>query len=475
VSPTVASEEISHDGRYLWPYDDSYQVVDRLTGARSAAPTCNGDRCWSAGFVRDNPSLVLTFEYGPRPDPTEDGDGEPANVSPLLGVFLTDTSTGARLRIDSDSSGAPLVPTWRNQGTCGNEWCDNYYDYPTVFIGTQSVSRTGQKVAFCTNYAQPKVPDLYVKDLSTGRLTRTGLRCPAMDAMSLESTFTATPEISADGRVVHVNGDVEGDGAPYLRWTADTLYSTATGKVRKVSGWGSMTRNGGTVFMRLGVPKRVMRSSSIRVGTYNVKTRKVTTLSGRDTIFGTPVSWFKAYEQASYRGRFVVGMQPVLSQGTSGELLDVRVWVVDRSTDAKADIAAILRERGHRAAAYEGHPIISGDGRVVLVRVITPDPERTEMVAITGWEPTARATLTTNAARSKLIVNVDPDKGSGYWTFRVQAQRPDGNWRTLKRTYRTQGRREARTIDLPAGTYRIMVKPKYGYLGSTSAEVTLAT
>jgi hypothetical protein len=233
-----------------------------------------------------------------------------------------------------------------------------------------------------------------------------------------------------------------------------------------------MTRNGGTVFMRLGVPKSATPRSRIRVGAYNVKTRKILRLSGRDTIYGTPVEWFDAYEQASYRGRFVVGMQPVLSEGTSGELLDVRVWVVDRSTGAKADIGAILRERGHRAAD-EGRPIISGDGRVVLVRVITPDPERTEMVAITDWEPTARATLTTNAEGSKLLVNVDPDKGSGYWTLRVQAQRTDGSWRTLRRTYRTQGSRETRTIDLPAGTYRVRVQPKNGYLGSTSAEVTL--
>jgi hypothetical protein len=69
---------------------------------------------------------------------------------------------------------------------------------------------------------------------------------------------------------------------------------------------------------------------------------------------------------------------------------------------------------------------------------------------------------------------VDPDKGPGFWTFRVQAQRTDGSWRTLKRTYRTQGSRETRTIDLPAGTYRVRVQPKNGYLGSTSAEVTLA-
>ena len=55
----------------------------------------------------------------------------------------------------------------------------------------------------------------------------------------------------------------------------------------------------------------------------------------------------------------------------------------------------------------------------------------------------------------------------------MQAKRADGTWRTLKKTYRTQGTRETRTIDLPAGTYRVNVRAKYGYRGATSAEVRL--
>ena len=105
VTPlTIGFAEISHDGRYLWD-DETFQVVDRLTGARSAAPACTATTAGRRGFVRDNPSLVLTFEYGPRPDPTEGGDGEPGTGPPARGVYLTDTATGARLRIDADSSG----------------------------------------------------------------------------------------------------------------------------------------------------------------------------------------------------------------------------------------------------------------------------------------------------------------------------------------------------------------------------------
>ena len=422
MTPTgLSSDEVSHDGRFLWD-PETYQVVDRLTGTRSPVPACTAEHCWSEGFVRDNPSLILSFEYGPRPHEGEDYDDDPGNVSPVVGLFLANTTTGARIRIDSDSTGAPLVPAWRNQGSCGNEWCDNFYDYPKIFVSTASVSRNGRKVAFCTNYAQPKVPILYVKDLQSGTLTKTRLRCPVMDAMGMESTFTARLKISADGRVVHVNGDLSGDGQPYFRWTADTLYFTGTGSSRRVSGWGSMTRDGGTVFMRLGVPSSATPRSRIRVGAYTIKTRKVVRMPGRDTINGTEVGRFAAYELASYRGRFVVGMQPILSEGTSGVLLDVRIWVIDRSTGAKADLAAILRERGLKASD-ERVPLISGDGKVVLARVLTADPEHTELVAITRWESTARAALTTNTAKSKLVVNVDPDKGSGYWNFRVQARR----------------------------------------------------
>ena len=469
VSPTVSSSQISHDGRYVWD-DETSQVVDRLTGARSAAPSCSGDHCQSAGFVRDNPKLVLTFEYGPKPVPGEAGDGEPGNKAPLIGVYLTDTATGARTRIDADSAGVPLVASWQNQGSCGNEWCDNFYDYPDVFVSVDSVSKDGRRVAFCTNYAQPKVPALYVKDLRSGRLTRTGLRCPIVHHP--EGLYTRPAQISADGRVVHVNGDYRVAVEPKFNWNADRLYFTRSGTVRTVNGWGSMTRSGGAIFMRLGVSPvgsgRSVAWDRLRTGVYDVKTRRVTRLpSAGNRIYGHGVELFSAFDHASYRGRFVVAVSSV-----GGSAPD-RATVIDRRTGARADITAVLRAKGYTPFREEWDPIISANGKVVLATVTSGDPARVSTVAVTGWEPTARATVRTNAARTKLLVNVDPDKGSGYWTFRVQAKRADGTWRTLKKTYRTQGARETRTIDLGAGTYRVVVKAKYGYLGSTSGEAVL--
>jgi probable HAF family extracellular repeat protein len=86
---------------------------------------------------------------------------------------------------------------------------------------------------------------------------------------------------------------------------------------------------------------------------------------------------------------------------------------------------------------------------------------------------TVRVHLGADATRTRLRVNVDPDKGSGWWTFRVQRQRADGTWRTLPRTYCTRGNRETRTLDLKRGTYRVRVQAKYGYRGTRSTPVQL--
>ena len=85
------------------------------------------------------------------------------------------------------------------------------------------------------------------------------------------------------------------------------------------------------------------------------------------------------------------------------------------------------------------------------------------------------ATVITKAvsARSKLHVNVNPNKGTGYWTFRVQKKTAINTWVTLAKTYKTYGKGETRTLNLKKGTYRVVVKAKYGYLGATSPEVYL--
>ena len=71
-------------------------------------------------------------------------------------------------------------------------------------------------------------------------------------------------------------------------------------------------------------------------------------------------------------------------------------------------------------------------------------------------------------------VDVDPNqKGKGYWKFKVQYQKKDGSWGQYKKTYKTVGKKETRTINFKKGNYRVVVLPKYGLASSTSVIVTL--
>ncbi len=89
-------------------------------------------------------------------------------------------------------------------------------------------------------------------------------------------------------------------------------------------------------------------------------------------------------------------------------------------------------------------------------------------------QPQRRASVKVRAvkSRSKLRVNVNPNRGSRYWTFKVKRKRADGTW-AGKGTYRTRRAAETRTINLPKGTYRVRVRPKFGHLGTLSRSVTL--
>ena len=75
--------------------------------------------------------------------------------------------------------------------------------------------------------------------------------------------------------------------------------------------------------------------------------------------------------------------------------------------------------------------------------------------------------------QGKLYVDVNPNMGKRYWTFAVQRLQSDGAWVTRAKTYRTSGTKETRTLNLPKGTYRVVVKPEHGYRGCTSAPVRL--
>lgn len=451
--------EVSHDGRWLrgvW-YDANNNpteaILNRVTG--TVTPEGSGGRYW---FIRDNPALRLTRQ----------GSQIYARDA---SVYLINTATGTKKRIDTDSRGRPLKPSWTGVGF---EYSSEFYDFdasPQLSIAATSVSRNGRKAAFCANYDVPAKPFLYVKDLVTGHLTRTKVVCGAVrprgDAETQDYLGRA-PEMSDDGRVVHVNGDSFVNEGPAMTdvwttaWQADSLYFTSSGKVRTVKGWGSMTRDGSTIFMRVGVHKPgVVDPTGGRVGAYNISTKKVTKLPGKNAIYGNDPFTFSAFDQASRRGRFIVN-------DTS---------VIDRTYRITTDIAAILRAAGYQILQPDQRTDddiqrISGNGKVVVAPARVAG-QGSAVVVVTDWQPRARVTATPNASASKLVVDVDPDRGSGYWTLQVQRQRPGGSWKTLAKTYRTQGSRETRTINLAAGTYRVRAKAKYGYQEGVSTPVTL--
>ena len=97
----------------------------------------------------------------------------------------------------------------------------------------------------------------------------------------------------------------------------------------------------------------------------------------------------------------------------------------------------------------------------------------TTSTAVRLTAPRVKVSVRAVANATKLFVNVDPNKGTGYWTFRIQRRGTSGSWSTLPATYKTFGPYETNTINLRVGTYRVKVTPKYGYLGATSTTVRI--
>ena len=88
--------------------------------------------------------------------------------------------------------------------------------------------------------------------------------------------------------------------------------------------------------------------------------------------------------------------------------------------------------------------------------------------------PSATVKAKAVSKNGKIKVDVDPNqKGKRYWKVQVQKRNSNGSWSTLKKAYKTQGKKETRTINLNKGVYRVLSQPKYGYGTGISAEVTL--
>lgn len=160
---------------------------------------------------------------------------------------------------------------------------------------------------------------------------------------------------------------------------------------------------------------------------------------------------------------------------------------VDVNPDRRTGYWTFQVQRRTSAGSWSTSPTVHRTHGTAQTRTITLGPgvfrvtvaakygyQGRTSAAVTLTRPTVRATVAAVSRRDRLYVNVDPNKGTGYWTFRVQRRTAAGSWRTLPPVYRTLGAAETRTLNLSRGTYRVRVSSKYHYLGATSAAVTLA-
>lgn len=127
---------------------------------------------------------------------------------------------------------------------------------------------------------------------------------------------------------------------------------------------------------------------------------------------------------------------------------------------------------GFSSWSYPGIPA-GTQIRAVYQGANTTAPSTSAPLTLAG-PPAPNATVKVKAIgnKSKLRVDVNPNRGKGFWTFQVQKQQADGSWMPLK-TYKTLGAKETRTVNLPKGTYRVVVKAKYGYRETASDPVML--
>lgn len=165
-----------------------------------------------------------------------------------------------------------------------------------------------------------------------------------------------------------------------------------------------------------------------------------------------------------------------------GEQLDVQVPVVIDGAGGQV-ISAVCQESQFLNRSYKAQVSVPVGAAAPAPAPTQPAPTQP---APTQPAPTQPAPTTQAPSQApvpsvfvkavsragKLYVDIDPNRGKGYWRFRVDKQLPDGTWKPGK-TYRTKGSKETRTINLKKGSYQVYVPAAFGFAATTSAPVTL--
>jgi hypothetical protein len=211
----------------------------------------------------------------------------------------------------------------------------------------------------------------------------------------------------------------------------------------------------------------------------NVAMMRYDNLSGASVISCT-VTEVQSNPESGTFYRPVTGGSVVLEQLVAGEWTKVADGAPIGNGSYSASAGTILPVGTYVRFVYSGSYSVAGALGMayqlpepivpIVTPPLTPVPPPAPVVVV---QPKPTVKLKAVSARSRIRVDVNPNKGRKYWTFQVQRKNADGSWTALK-TYRTQGTKETRTVNLRKGTYRVWVNAKFGYQGVMSPnEVTL--
>lgn len=177
-----------------------------------------------------------------------------------------------------------------------------------------------------------------------------------------------------------------------------------------------------------------------------------------------------AWLGTTYTGRVFAESLPACENGTAFPA----GWVEIQRPDGQRTITHPDAAGYFSVMVYREEPTPGMEYRAAYLGTPTCAASISEPLVAATALPDVKATPV--RVQSRVRVNVNPNLVKGNWRFVVARHRPSDvpayQWQWV-RTYQTRGSREIRTINLPAGTYKVYVYPQRNHAGAWSGEVTL--
>lgn len=154
---------------------------------------------------------------------------------------------------------------------------------------------------------------------------------------------------------------------------------------------------------------------------------------------------------------------------TTGAATDDAFFEIDADSGEVANTASAVAE------VYVTDATVADQPPVTQPPAAQPPVTQPPAAQPPAATPAPASSVAVKAVRNgnKLRVDVNPNKGKGYWKFSVYKLGTDGVTWVKGKTYRTQGKAETRTLNLKKGSYKVVVAAKYRLGASESTVVAL--